>query len=209
MALFWESKTEDYHLSVWKVDESLHELLHLLPHKEYYLTQMELFTAPHRKQEWLAVRALLYKLLGHHTEVSYLSSGKPYLADDSANISISNTKGYVAVILSAAKQVGVDIEQYGTRIHRVASRFMRTDEEALTYNGDDTWSKLLQWSAKETMFKCLDQHEVDFKEHLYIVPFQPESTGVMHDKEFTTSSQPDYNLHYSINSDFVLTWLIV
>ena len=75
---------------------------------------MRRFTAAHRRLEWLAVRVLLYTLSGEEKEIAYHPSGKPYLADDSASISISHTKGYVAVALGLpGREVGVDIEQYG------------------------------------------------------------------------------------------------
>mgnify|MGYP000016543064 CR=1 FL=1 len=64
--------------------------------------------------EWLAVRVLLYTLSGEEKEIAYHPSGKPYLADASASLSISHTKGYVAVVLGLpGREVGIDIEQYG------------------------------------------------------------------------------------------------
>ena len=33
---------------------------------------------------------------------------------------------------------------------------MREDEQPSVFRGTDTWSLLLHWSAKETMFKCLN-----------------------------------------------------
>ena len=80
---------------IWKADETVEELLALLPHKEKYEADICGFTANSRKLERLAVRVLLYKMLGEEKEIGYRSSGKPYLADGSASISISHTKGYV------------------------------------------------------------------------------------------------------------------
>ena len=108
---------------------------------------------------------------------SYEPSGKPYLADNSYFISISHTKGYVAVILSEEKPVGIDIEQYSRRVHKVAHKYMREDEQFVPYGEDDTWSLLLHWSAKEVMFKCMNTPEVDFREHLHIEPFTTEQQG--------------------------------
>ena len=71
----------------------------MLPHQEVYREGMRRFTAAHRRLEWLAVRVLLYTLSGEEKEIAYHPSGKPYLADDSASLSISHTKGYVAVVL--------------------------------------------------------------------------------------------------------------
>ena len=83
-----------------------------------------------RKLEWLAVRVLLYTMLGEEKEIHYYSNGGPYLADGSFSISISHTKGYVAVLLSEpGKRVGIDIECYSERVRKVAHKFMREDEK--------------------------------------------------------------------------------
>lgn len=65
---------------------------------------------------------------GEEKTIEYAPSGKPHLADSSYFISISHTRGYVAVILSAVSEVGIDIEQYGQRVHKVAHKYMRPDE---------------------------------------------------------------------------------
>lgn len=159
-------------MGIWKTEESPEELLTMLPHQEVYREGMRRFTAAHRRLEWLAVRVLLYTLSGEEKEIAYHPSGKPYLADDSASLSISHTKGYVAVVLGLpGREVGVDIEQYGERVRKVAHKFMREDEQPSVFRGTDTWSLLLHWSAKETMFKCLNASEVDFRGHMRILPF--------------------------------------
>ena len=113
---------------IWKADETVEELLALLPHKEKYEADICGFTANSRKLERLAVRVLLYKMLGEEKEIGYRSSGKPYLADGSASISISHTKGYVAVLLGGPeKEVGIDVECYGERVRKVAHNFVGED----------------------------------------------------------------------------------
>ena len=93
MPLFLQHTTPSYQWGIWKTDETLDNLLAMLPHREAYLEGMQRFTAEHRRLEWLAVRVLLYTLLGEEKEIAYYPSGKPYLADGSASISISHTKG--------------------------------------------------------------------------------------------------------------------
>lgn len=162
MSLFLKHKGEDCCWGVWKMDETEEELLSMLPRREVYARYVSRFAAPHRRLEWLAVRALLFTLLGEEREIAYRPSGKPYLADGSYALSISHTKGYAAVVLGAPdSEVGIDIEQYGERVCKVAHKFMRPDEQALAYEGNEAWSLLLHWSAKETMFKCLNASEFD------------------------------------------------
>ena len=44
------------------------------------------------------------------------------------------------------KRQGIDIEQYGKRVHKVFDRFIRPDEQVEAYQGDTTWGGLLHWS---------------------------------------------------------------
>ena len=157
MPLFIQHTYPSYKWGVWKMDETLDELLNMLPQQETYLEGLQRFSAEHRRLEWLSVRVLLFTLLGEEKEIAYYPSGKPYLADKSASISISHTRGYVSVIIGeAGKEVGIDIEQYGERVHKVAHKYMRADEPLSLYQGTDTWALLLHWSAKEVVFKCMN-----------------------------------------------------
>jgi 4'-phosphopantetheinyl transferase len=206
MALFLSHEEPLYRWGIWKMDESVDALLALLPEWEYYEREIRHFTAPHRRVEWLSVRVLLFRLLGEHKEVCYQPSGKPYLADHSYFISISHTKGYVSVILSDKVPVGIDIEQYGQRVHRVAHKYMRADEPVRLYKEDATWSLLLHWSAKEVMFKCMDAEGVDFRQHLRIEPFLLQEQGDFIAHEYRTGQQRSFRIHYLLHPDFVMTW---
>lgn len=192
------------------MDETEEELLSMLPRREVYARCVSQYAAPHRRLEWLAVRVLLFTLLGEERDIAYRPSGKPYLADGSYAFSISHTKGYAAVVLGEPdSEVGIDIEQYGERVRKVAHKFMRPDEQALAYEGNEVWSLLLHWSAKETMFKCLNASEVDFKEHLQVFPFIPRREGTFDAREYRTDRRQMFHISYQITSDFVLTWSVV
>lgn len=207
MSLFLQHKGTECFWGVWKIDESEEELLDLLPHKREYASLVGKYTSPHRRLEWLAVRVLLFVMLGEEKEIAYLPSGKPYLKDGTYALSISHTRGFAAVALSGPEtEVGIDIEQYGERVRKVARRFMCTDEEAAVFEGDDIWSLLLHWSAKETMFKCLNESEVDFREHLRIRPFSPQRQGTFDACEYKTGRKQRFRISYRITPDFVLTW---
>lgn len=178
----------------------------MLPHREVYREAMQRFTAPHRRQEWLAVRVLICAMQGEERKIAYHSNGKPYLADVSASISISHTKGYVAVVLGEPdREVGIDVEQYSDRVRKVAHKFMRDDEQLSRFRGTDTWSLLLHWSAKETIFKCLNTSEVDFRQHIRILPFAVDEVGVLSAEEYRTVEKRQFTVRYCLFPDFVLT----
>lgn len=207
MALCMQHKEDSYLLGVWKTEESFSALCDVYPDPLLPAEAKQRFASPHRQLEWLSVRILLYRLLGEEKEIGYLPSGKPYLTDGSSHISISHTKGYVAVILGRTP-VGIDIEQYGQRVRKVAHKYMREDEVATLYRGEDTWSLLLHWSAKEVMFKCMDTVEVDFRRHLHIDPFIVQERGTLHSQEYRTDRQRRFLIRYLIHPDFVLTWQV-
>ena len=171
-------------------------------------TGMAKLKSPHRRIEWLAVRVLLKTLTGDEKRVGYLPNGRPFLEDGSYSLSISHTKGYVSVLLSSSQAlVGIDIEQTGERVRKVAHKFVGPSEVISLYDNSDIWALLLHWSAKESMFKCLDTPEVDFINHLHIHPFQVQSSGTFQAHETRTPSAREYTVHYLLHPDFVLTYI--
>lgn len=218
MALFLENKSDKLYWAVWKMEESPEVLLSLLPERrrEACLQELQRFVSERRKLEWLSVRVLLYAMLQEDKEIVYSTEGKPFLSDHSSFISISHTKGFVAVILSTVHPVGIDIEQYGQRVHRVADRYIRSDERvelpdktAVIFNESDatTWSLLLHWSAKETIFKRMENPDADLRK-LRLNHFIPQEKGLFQVQEFVTESQRTYSVGYRICPDFVLTWTL-
>ena len=165
MALFLQYKTNGIQWAVWKMEESLDALLLLLPGARRAFCEQELnrFVSERRKVEWLSVRVLLYSMLQEDKEIGYSPEGKPYLTDHSSFISISHTKGYVAVMLASSVPVGIDIEQYAQRVHKVSDRYVRPDEQVESYQGDITWGLLLHWSAKEAVFKRMENADADLR----------------------------------------------
>lgn len=210
MPLFLQHIETDFRWGIWKVEESEEELLACFSDSKQYAEELSKLKSPHRRIEWLAVRVLLQTLSGEEKMVGYYDNGRPYLLDGSCSLSISHTKGYVAVLLSSKQQlVGIDIEQTGERVRKVAHKFIGPSEQISLYNDSDIWSLLLHWSAKESMFKCMDTPEVDFIHHLHIHPFQVQSSGTFQAHETRTPSVREYNVHYLLHPDFVLTYIYI
>ena len=206
MPLYRTYRKGDLTVGVWKVDETVEQLRSMFHHFSIYEEAFSRFSSEKRQQEWLAVRVLLKELCGEEKEIVYHPSGKPYLKDRSACISFSHTHGYVAVALHPCAEVGVDIEQYGTRVQRVASRFIREDEQVSVEAGDEVYALLLHWSAKETMFKLMEEEAVDFIGHLRIMPFQPKESGILEAYEYRSGRDRKFLLHYDTHPDYVLTY---
>ena len=206
MPLYRTYKKGDLRVGVWKVEETIDQLRSKFNDFSLYESGLRKFKAEKRQLEWLAVRVLLKELLGEEKVIDYLPSGKPLLKDRSAYISFSHTCGYVAIAVHPTKEVGIDIEQYGNRVSKLASRFVREDESVSVKAGDEIYALLLHWSAKETMFKLMNQSDVDFLEHLHILPFVPSESGEMEAVEYRTGLHQAFQISYHTHPDYVLTF---
>lgn len=190
---------------VWKTDETSDELLLLLDRKEDYLPTLSSIRTENRKKEWLAVRVLAKELIGEELRIDYHANGAPYLSGRELYISITHTKGYVAVIFSHFQPVGIDIEYIGDRIRKIRSRFLSEEENRSIDAAHETEHLLIHWCAKETLFKMMGQENVDFINHLHIDPFPYKKEGRLTASE-TRSNQPaSYTLYYCVFDDFIVT----
>ena len=161
--------------------------------------------------ETLAVRVLLKTMLGKEVRIGHETSGKPFLTGGEYHVSISHTKGYVAVGLHESAQSGIDIEAYGERVRKVESRFVREDEmpeRARMESREELYQLLLHWSAKETMYKVLDMAEVDFLQHLKVCPFKLSSSGTFTGESYRKADKARFLIHYLIHPEFVCTYCL-
>lgn len=204
--IYYDRQSEGWRIAVWHVTESLDELYSLLPDDETVRMEAERqFRSPTRITEWVAVRVLLCQMLGRQVPILYYENGAPYLPDyEALDISISHTRGYVAVGIAERGQIGIDIEQMAEKVSRVKERFVREDECA-----EGLVSLLLHWSAKETAFKVLHRERVDFKRHLRVLPFEAQKSGNFMLVESRTDEEARMLIHYFVFPEFVLTYSLV
>lgn len=205
-------ETGKYRCCVWQVTESLEQLLALLPDggQSCWAEAQRRFTSPKRQLEFVSVRVLLSQMLSRQAVIAYHDSGKPYLPDSFLKISISHTADVVAVMLSPSAEVGVDVEQYGERVCRVAPRFLGDAEQV-----PGVWPKLILWSAKETVYKMMDCRDVDFRAHLTASglqssgAYEPGCTGCLMLHTSHPAHCRDYQVHFEIHDHYVLTYSFV
>ncbi|MCL1938094.1 MAG: 4'-phosphopantetheinyl transferase superfamily protein [Candidatus Azobacteroides sp.] len=193
-------------LGVMPIAGTSEELLTQLERKEWYESVLQGMNE-NRKREWLSVRVLLKKLTGEEKLILYTDSGKPYLADHSFHLSLSHTKGYAAVILDREKPVAIDVEYISPRVEKVKTRFVNEAENAALSSDNPLIHLLLYWSAKESLFKLLDENKLEFKTQLHIHPFEPVmnqwATFTAH--ETYSPSQSTFTIHYRVEKNYVLT----
>lgn len=186
---------------VWCCTESIEQMAGCLPNGEALLAEAcGRFKSSSRQMEWVAVRTLLYFMLGKVAEIDYVSTGAPILSGTDLNISISHTGKYVCVALSDTEQVGVDVERYSDRVEKIRSRFVGEDEQA-----ESLVQLLTLWSAKEAVFKLIQKEGVDFKENLKSYPYNQETCGDFIITYKAQGESIDCCVAYEMHDDFVLT----
>ena len=163
-----------------------------------------------REQERKAIRELVAAMLEYETsmgepsgadntvEIKHEESGKPLL--DGWHISISHTKGYVAVMLSKTREVGVDIEYVSERIKRIADRFLRPDEHAECIS-----DLLIHWCAKETVYKLYSEQDLTFQQ-MKIVDLDTNKDYFFVESESTSGIATTTKAFYRVNAEYVLTY---
>ncbi|MDU1904023.1 MAG: 4'-phosphopantetheinyl transferase superfamily protein [Dysgonomonas sp.] len=184
---------------VWKITEPINDLMSLLEFTDFSKN----ISSQKRLLELTAIRILLKSLAKEEKIIEYNLEGKPYLADNSYNISISHTRGYAAVILSKGAKVGIDIEYVSDKVKRVRSKFISEDE--YIYENNELIHLLLHWSAKEAMYKAIKMTGVVFKENLHIEKFIPSQSGTFIGKETFTKDCNSFLIHYLVENEFVIT----
>ena len=195
-------------MGIWKIEETTDELLKLFPNEIRAEAQNSIadIKSKRRRTELLSTRVMLLELLGEIKTLLNQSDGKPYLSDNSYNISISHTKGYAAILLHKTQPVGIDLETRSERVKKVAYRFISEDEYIDPHQ--KIVHQLLHWSAKECMFKLINEPGIDFKKQLHLKPFTPDSAGMIEAFETKTEVKKNFKINYEVHPTYVLTWVV-
>jgi len=99
------------------------------------------------------------------------------------------------------------VECISPRVEKVWPRFVNETENKALSSTNRLIHLLLHWSAKESLFKLLDESKLEFKTQLHVHPFEPVmnewATFTAH--ETLTLSQNVFTVHYRVEKDYVLT----
>ena len=157
-----------------------------------------------RRQEFAAARTILYGMLGNRYEhIQYTAEGKPYLQN--YNISISHSNNYCAIIMSAGAQVGIDIEEYRTKITQLAPRFM-TNAELQKFTTLE--QQTLVCCAKEALFK-LSNAGADFRKNFHVHSIDGDlERGSIFAEVKNENLQFAQKLSYLHHQNFCLVWSV-
>lgn len=172
MPFYKQIKNEYGWIGIWKLTEKPEDLIQLVQLQPEDQNRFENMHSEKRKTEFLAARVLVKMALGADPLLKYNEFGKPFLSNNSKHLSISHSADFASVFISDQKN-GIDIEQTERKIDRVATRFLHDEERSfisrLTHPQP---AKIGYWSAKEAIFKCSDEHGIQFNNHIRIEGFE-------------------------------------
>ena len=186
---------EQTRILIWHIEEPLEQLkkdLKLSKTDEIKLQKRKILS--HQK-EFLASRRLLLEAGIPTHSLSHDPNGIPR-PESGQQLSISHTKNIAGVALGI-KPLGIDIEVFRPKIRWIATRFLHADE-TFVLNGDQVIEKLtLIWTAKEALYKALNQKGIIFSKQLLVTPFQwGDKKGSA--KVFFQGKSMDFSLNFII-----------
>ena len=211
MALYLTKELSDTaRLAVWQVTESESELRELSSTPSDELEEISYIKSESLRKQRLAVRALLNVLFEDKVYLAHHDNGKPYIENNSINISITHTDKYVAVILDENEEVGIDVESLDRDFSAVEKKAL--SEEELEDLDDDKEEKneqlAIYWCAKEAIYKKMSQYHVDFAEQIEVERFRSRGEGEL---EATFIHKDGYeeelHLEYMTFDRHVLVWI--
>ena len=197
-------------IGLWEITEDYETLFQKTYLNDDDIIRLNTFKSLNRKIESLSVRALLQQMTRPDARIVYhQQTRKPYLDDNSYNISVTHSNKYTAILLSKEKQVGIDIEYMSHKIERVAHKFIN-EKEVITKDPLLRHTHLyIHWCAKEALYKICDKEDINFHKNLIIKPFELEKiqgniTGIVKND----SRHEEYLMYYIIYNNYVLVYCI-
>lgn len=132
---------------VWKIDESIDELIELTNQTTDIKNEI-------KRKEFYASRILIEKIC-EELDINFVgikkdNNGKPHLINSKYHISISHKFPYVTSIFDN-KACGVDIERIDNKVRKIKSKFLTENEEKKI--GDNLKKLVEYWSIKESTYK--------------------------------------------------------
>ena len=189
---------EDATLGLWALTEEERFFFDNYPCLNGVRKEIDTIGSKQRRLEKLAARALLFEMTNRaDLYFNHNDSGKPLV--EGYHVSVSHTKGMVALMLSKTREVAVDVEYESDRVGRIAHKFVNVDETM-----PSNLHLLLAWCAKEAIFKYFSADNL-LSSEIYLHPFAVEECGAIVAKN--TKRDISVTAHYSMVKGFVLVYI--
>ena len=164
MPLVIKKEENNVLIYIWKIQDSLEELIQVYPNLEF-----PKFKSNKRNLESICSRILLYKH-SKNLKISYCENGSPLL-NNHQYISISHSGNLVCIAISD-NIIGLDIDEISEKSKKIQSKFVNPNQTNLTENKTS-----LIWCIKESVFKFHKKGDVNFKKDILLKDFVAKSKG--------------------------------
>lgn len=171
------SITSHIKLYIWQINESLETLYQgalLTPEEKEKFKKIKLLK---NKKQWLASKFLLKQCIDANGILTYNENGKPFCSLFS-DISISHSGNQIALITSTKEKVGIDIEEIGNKVVRIAKKFLHPEEMQSIPKENTAIIHHIYWGAKEAIYKMMNDKGVEFKSQIRILAFELAEEGL-------------------------------
>lgn len=198
---------KDVELAVWNTVE---ESCYFTNKLEIHNTEKSILSqfSKRKLKEWLSSRYLLHLMSersrrGEFTKDIY---GKPHLENSDFHISISHSRDLVSVIASKLL-VGVDIQYFVTKIHRIAHKFVNKGELANIPEEKTLEALHIIWGAKESLYKAYGLRSLDFKKNILISDlFLTSNKGEFFGRIIKGDFQKKFKLNFILFEKFTIVY---
>lgn len=193
-------------LGLWKIDETEDFFKSHLP-ESHYDDGILKYRHQKRRLEWLAGRYLLYTMSnGKRCIVD--EYGKPHLMNSAQYVSLSHSGNYAAAVMSK-KVVGIDIQKITPKIKRIAHKFLRPEEkECLSFSYPLEHLHVF-WGAKEALYKAYGKKQLDFRQHIFVSPFDFQKNGdIVAGQVIKEDYHSSFLISYQKFKDYILVYAI-
>ena len=201
-----EPFNEDGKLGIWEITEDFQDLRSMVTLDDKDIERLDSFKNHQRKLEWLSVRVLLNSLTDKDSRIVYGPERKPYLHNNSHNISISHSKNLTSILINKKRRVGLDLEFMSDKVLRIAEKFMRPEEINSIDKTQEIYHLYLHWCAKEALYKICDKVDINFVTNLKIEPFKPKDKGLIIGVVNNSYMNEKFTLNYFTLKNYAIVW---
>jgi 4'-phosphopantetheinyl transferase len=197
---------DDCLMGIWKIEEDFDTLYAKVLLDEEEKKTLFNFRNESRQIEWLSVRALLNDLTQRDSKIIYNEEHKPFLQDNSFNISISHSHKLTSILLSKHMRVGIDLEYMSHRINRIAHKFINENEYITPNKEFEALHMYIHWCAKEAIYKICDKQNINFRENITVKPFKIANEGQITGVHHYENINEEFLLKYQLRDNYVIVF---
>ena len=200
MPLIKIKETINYRYALWKINESLNDLLNQLNVNKEELIALEKFKDTKRKKQNISARLILNILTKKKEVLRYSKNGRPK-SRFFKYISISHSNNY-CILLTSNHNTGIDIQYKHPNIKKLSDKFLNNIEKNLIDIDDNINDLHSIWCAKESIYKTLDGLPCSFKKNIQIHHMKNKMESVGYYKHNNTLIA--YNIEYEIIDNYFI-----